>query len=316
MSYKFKLTLTILRLVARLPFGALYGLSDVCRPILQHVVRYRRKVVRKNLKRAYPEKSVAERREIERRFYGHLCDLAVEIVKLLHVSPEEMRRRVEVRDAGLVEQAAHDGQSVVLLLGHYGNWEWAQEASRYYRMPQLTGEIYHPLSSPVAEAIMHRIRSRYSTLLIPQKKALRTLLGLHAERTRCIVAFISDQRPRRSSLNHWTAFLRQDTPFMSGAEDIGRHTESRFLYLDIKKPSRGHYILTFRELHPEPDGRPYPCMRRYLKMLESTIDHAPEYWLWSHDLWKLNRPQRLRLKDKQAEKALPTLTNEPNDIMQ
>lgn len=56
-------------LLALLPFRALYILSDGVCFLMRHVVHYRRKVVRKNLKNSFPEKSEAELREIEREFY-------------------------------------------------------------------------------------------------------------------------------------------------------------------------------------------------------------------------------------------------------
>ena len=77
-------------LLALLPFRALYILSDGVCFLMRHVVHYRRKVVRKNLKNSFPEKSEAELREIEREFYRYICDYMLEEIKMMRMSFEDL----------------------------------------------------------------------------------------------------------------------------------------------------------------------------------------------------------------------------------
>ena len=189
------LAIALLRLLARLPLRLLYVVSDIAFILIYKVIRYRRKVVRGNLRMAFPEKTDTERRDIEHRFYHQLCDVMVETVKLLHISDEEMLHRVTVEGAHLIEEAATRGQPVFLLLGHCGNWEWAQEIKRHISQPEVCGEIYRPLASPVGDAVMRAVRSRYSTLLIPQSKAVRTIIRMKQEHPSYLIGFIADQRP-------------------------------------------------------------------------------------------------------------------------
>ena len=87
-------------LLALLPFRALYILSDGVCFLMRHVVHYRRKVVRKNLKNSFPEKSEAELREIEREFYRYICDYMLEEIKMMRMSFEDLSRRVHGIGAG------------------------------------------------------------------------------------------------------------------------------------------------------------------------------------------------------------------------
>ena len=64
----------LLHIIALLPLGVLYVISDCIFVILFHIVRYRRKVVGNNLRESFPEKSDAELSKIECRFYHFLCD--------------------------------------------------------------------------------------------------------------------------------------------------------------------------------------------------------------------------------------------------
>ena len=166
-TLKYKLMRGMLKTFARLPLGALYILSDIACFVLYKVLKYRVDVVRRNLNRAFPEKSEAQLLKIEREFYRHLCDIFVETAKLAHISDSEMARRVHVEGAALVNDAIDRGRSVVLMLGHYGNWEWITYAARSFRPEATMCEIYHPLRDKVMDRIMLELRSRFGTENIP-----------------------------------------------------------------------------------------------------------------------------------------------------
>jgi len=288
-TIKTSIVLALLKLVARLPLTVLYVLSDVMCLLLQHIIHYREKVVYGNLSRSFPEKDEAEIKQIANNFYRHLCDCVVETVKLLHISKSTMRERVQFANMALLEKAGQDGRPVVLYIGHLGNWELVQEITEHLETISIIGEIYRPLANKVMNRVMSTIRSRYPAIQIPQKKAVRTILDLNTRYKTFLVGFVADQRPTRHSLKHWTVFLGQDTPYMVGAENIGRHIGAAFFYLHISKPSRGHYIMTIKEMVPTPAfiaSQQYPYTELYLSLLEENIKESPEIWLWSHNRWK------------------------------
>ena len=68
-----------------LPMWWHYFWSDVLCVLIYRVVRYRRKVVRRNLKASFPDKSEAELRKVEKDFYHYFCDLLVEAVKFISI---------------------------------------------------------------------------------------------------------------------------------------------------------------------------------------------------------------------------------------
>ena len=293
MKHKIILALSLgpLKLLARLPFRLLYGLSDGIAFLLEKVIRYRREVIVNNLRRSFPEKSACEIQQIVRRYYRHMGDLIVESVKLLHISDRQLEEHICVKQGELIERLAADGRSVIVFLGHYGNWEWVQEVTRHYSRPQLNAEIYRPIKDPVSNSIMSTIRSRFDTMLIPQKQAVRTLLRLNKEGRQFLVGFIADQRPNSKNLYHWTHFLNQDTAYATGGEEIGSHLNCHFVYLDVEKPSRGHYVMTFHEMKPskEYEGQANPYTLLFLRLMEQTIRREPAYWLWSHNRWEFDR---------------------------
>lgn len=105
-------------------FRALYALSDGLYFLMRHVVHYRKKVVRRNLRNSFPEKSETELMEIERKFYHYICDYMLEEVKMLRMSFEELCRRMKYdnKEEYLAMIEKHGG--IVLLIPHYANFEW------------------------------------------------------------------------------------------------------------------------------------------------------------------------------------------------
>ncbi len=86
-------------------------------------------MVRINLENAFPEKSQAERLEIEKKYYRHLCDLFVEMYRMWHMSAREIRERCVFTNPEVIQRYFEQGRSVVVVLGHYGNWEWILRTS-------------------------------------------------------------------------------------------------------------------------------------------------------------------------------------------
>lgn len=286
----YKILIGILTLLAYLPLNILYIFSDFIFFIVYYIVGYRRGTVKHNLNLIFGKSNPEAIPRIEKAYYHHMCDCIVETVKLLHISDEEIDRRVDVTNGAYIDEIVNSGHSVVLLLGHYGNWEWVQAIIHHFKAPGLAGQIYRPLHNPVMDQIMLKIRSRFGLECIPQQKAVRKILEAEHSGKKFVIGFISDQRPTTKVLHNWTDFLGQDTPYFVGGESIGTKVDAAFVYLDVCKLKRGYYRMTFQPIVVDPnDNEENPYTRKYMKMLEETILKAPEYWLWSHKRWKRSR---------------------------
>lgn len=274
-----------MRLLSSLPLRFLYVLSDVAYPIVYYIIRYRRRLVRENLTAAFPEKGKKEIVGIEKAFYRNLCDTFLEAFKLLSISDEEMLRRVEVLNCQLPESIAARGQNVFMLLGHMGCWEWYQEVCVRYKAPRRGAEIFKQIKNPYFASLMQEIRSRWNTTQVEAGQTVRTLLHWAAQGETFLCGFITDQR--LEGIKDWTIFLQQPTSVTPGAEELAKKVGAQLVYLDVEKPQRGHYRLTFRELDvpQEYSRRPYPLSLTFFHMLEQNIRRQPELWLWSHNRW-------------------------------
>ena len=147
-------------LLSLLPFWALYVLSDGIYLIIYRLVGYRKKVVRKNLSTAFPEKSEEERLVIEKKFYHWLCDYFLEAIKLLSISRKSLDKRFVLTNPEVIIDCFKEGQSVATILGHYCNWEWLSCVGKDYENDKWrVGLVYHPLYNKAADRLWQKIRS-------------------------------------------------------------------------------------------------------------------------------------------------------------
>jgi KDO2-lipid IV(A) lauroyltransferase len=273
--------------ISLLPFCVLYCLSDFIYLIIYKVVGYRKKVVRRNIASSFPEKTTAEHREIERRFYHWLCDYFVESLKLLSISRKELDRRFIITNPELITDTFEGGQSVAAILGHYCNWEWLTCVGKDFNNPKYkVGLVYHPLYNHAMDEVFRKLRSHVGGVPIPKQDTLRYLLNYKREGIYSIFGYISDQAPKWENIHLWLPFLHHDTPVFTGGERIMRKMNNAVVYVEMTRPKRGYYTCTYRLITKDPNSMPdYEVTKIFFGMLEETIKKKPEYYLWSHNRW-------------------------------
>ncbi|MEQ8423972.1 MAG: lipid A biosynthesis acyltransferase, partial [Cyclobacteriaceae bacterium] len=122
----------LLRALSRLPFPVLFLLSDLLFFLAYHIVRYRRWVVYRNIHNSFPDMSESEMLKIERVFYRNLCDYIVETLKLLTITPEELKRRMFYKNPEVIQQCKDENTSALFLASHQFNWEWMIAAANLW----------------------------------------------------------------------------------------------------------------------------------------------------------------------------------------
>lgn len=290
MADKIKLALLTLALkaVAIWPYGVLHTFSALVYPLVYHVVRYRRKVVRGNLHGAFPDKTEKEIVKIEKDFYRHFCDYVFETLKLMHISDEQMRQHMRFTNPEVIEQLRTDGRPIFLYLGHQCNWEYVISITMWTHPSLKAVQVYHPLTSKSMDRLMYRLRSRFNSVGVAQKQTLRAVLTMLKEGQQLVLGLIADQRPSRNAEPVWMEFLNQDTPIITGGEVMGRKLDAHFVYGSMRCVRRGYYELTFYPIVPVEDEE-YGYSKQYMRMLEKDIIAQPHMWLWTHKRWSMKR---------------------------
>src|SRR6478735_6420346 len=230
--------LFFLKFVARLPDRALYFLADILAVILFYLARYRRATVDENISRAFPEKSAADHIRIARDFYRHISDVAIEILMLSRMTPEQLLQRVDIVGLEYLHTCIKKNQSVILLSAHQGNWEWMLAAVASAISCPLDA-LYRPLHNLEMDKFFMAIRIRFGASMIPAEKAARVILRLRNE----VRAFgiLGDQNPRKKDDKYWATLMGVKTPVVIGPERIAKLTGYPLFYVATKRIARGQY---------------------------------------------------------------------------
>lgn len=293
----------LLWLLSRLPMRVLYAISDLFFLPVFYLIRYRRKLVQRQLADSFPKKTDAERRQIEKRFYHFLCDLVVEYIKLISITPEEMKRRVQFPGLDKAAQMAEaDGKSFCFFyLGHYCNWEWLASYALWTAPGWKSSQIYHPLKNRVIDRFILGLRTKFGGRCVPMKDTLRHILTTRRNKEKEFMAFIADQSPKWEAMHHWTDFLHHPTSFFIGTEKIGKQVDAAIFYVQVTRPKRGYYAGTVIPVTQTPQEHPdYDITDRYAQLLEEQIRQCPELWLWTHNRWKRTRQEWENRKERTA----------------
>ena len=272
------------------PYWLVYLKSDLLYLVIYHVFRYRRKVVRQNLLRSFPEKEIKEIKAIERHFYQNLCDQIEESPKMLRMGPKGYKNRVVISNPEVIPALYEKEKSVFYAIPHSGNWEWFGKM-----MPDLSPHnclaVYKMVKNPVFEQLMLYMRTKDCNLeMIESDTAMRRLLQLRNQK--CAVLMVADQTPHGLDSDYWTEFLHQDTCWFTGLERIAKMLDYAVVFVDMKRVGRGRYEVKLCPIcdNPKETEKGY-IMEQYVREVERFIQEQPDNWLWSHRRWKHQRNQ-------------------------
>ncbi len=280
--------LFIIKQIGFLPFWFIYILSDIFCFIIR-TIGYRKKLVYKNLRNSFPEKSEKEIKTIANKFYHSLSDAFFETFKLYRMDEKQLRKRVSVKNSELLDRYYDEGKDVFAIMAHYATWEWVPSINLFIK--SNGSAIYHPLKSKPYDEFMLKLRSKWGSFNFPMKTSFRSMMQMKRDGTRFTLGFIADQSPSRLNVQYQTMFLNQMTPVHLGAEKMAVKTNDPVVFIRLDKIKRGHYCIVVEPLVENPkDCKEYEITEIHVKHLEKIIREKPEYWLWTHNRWKHSDP--------------------------
>ncbi|MCC5927987.1 MAG: lysophospholipid acyltransferase family protein [Cyclobacteriaceae bacterium] len=275
-----------IRLLSKLPLSILYYLSEVVYIFLFYLTAYRKKVVKENLRNSFPDKNTDEIDQIAKKFYRHLAQIIVEIIKTPTIEFEEIKQRVDASGMEKIIEEINNGSSPIVLTSHQGNWEWI--------LAYCGISVSHPIDA-VYQKIKNRginkffldLRSRFGAYPIEKRSLVKEVVK--RKNILRYIAIISDQTPRFVDKAYWKTFLNQDTPFFEGPFKIAKMMQLPVYYISMHRLKTGRYKLTMKLLGRPPYTSDNQLIDKYITQLEEDIIAQPETWLWSHKRWKYKK---------------------------
>jgi KDO2-lipid IV(A) lauroyltransferase len=275
----------LLWLISILPFPLLYLFSDFVYLLVYYIIGYRRKTVRENLAMAFPNLTKNERANIEKKFYHHMCDMFLEMIKTMSISEAEMDKRFKFTNLEVYTDLEKENKSIAIMLAHYASYEWVISMNKYVAFPGYA--IYKKIANPHFDKLVRNIRSKFKAYLITTKETIPAIQENEKNGIKAIYGFASDQSPKASRAFHWANFMNIKTPVHTGAEMLAKKFDMNVIFLKVKKVKRGCYEASFELLSKDVRHVPdYNITDDFLSRVEKQIYEAPEYYLWTHKRWK------------------------------
>ena len=284
-----------------LPLQVLYVFTDIFYLLLITCIPYRKSVIQGNIDRSFPMKSEKEKTKIRRQFYRHFTDLLAEGVKNLSISKKELLKRFEVENPEIMKDLHSKGKDVILVSGHYNNWEWLITAQTLLFKHKAFG-IGMPLTSRFWDSKINERRERFG-LKVVNAANYRNALKSNTTSPKVILT-LADQSPGDANKSYWLNFLNQKTPVLFGTEMMAHEFNCAVVFFATEKIKRGHYRMKLSLISDEPKEMAWgQITEAHTSRLEQEIVRHPQYWLWSHKRWKRDVPNNLeQLKLEQNEK--------------
>jgi KDO2-lipid IV(A) lauroyltransferase len=279
----------LLHALTRVPLSVLYGLGWVAYFLSFEVLRWRRDLARANLQGAFPEKGDAEIDQLLRQSYRNLGIMIAEAIHGFGATREDILERVQMENPELPLRYVQAGQSIVLLAGHFCNWEWLLSGTAA-RLGVPIDAVYKPQRSKAVDRFLREARGRFGSNPIPVKSFLHEVI--RRRRHARAYALVADQTPMRQEDKHWTMFLHRDTAFYTGAGKIARILRAPVIFVAMHRTAQGHYTARFELLARPPygHGSEGAVIEAYARALEAEIRTSPADWLWVHRKWKYPKP--------------------------
>lgn len=270
-----------------MPFPVIYGLSNFVAFVLHRLAGYRLKVIRSNLRVAFPEMPEAELKKVISAFYRNLADLLVESIKGFSLSEKQIRKRFIVKNPEILVPYYERNKSVIAVTGHTGNWEWGILAAPLCTELTCVG-LYKPLTNKRMDHYIKSNRCRNGSHLT---SIYVTALSFERYINKSsLIMMVSDQSPSNLRKSYWVDFFGRETACLHGAEKYARLYDLPVFYFNVHRFKRGHYEVEFFPVtEVAKEAAEGEITRRYMQLLEEYIRRNPASWLWSHRRWKHSR---------------------------
>jgi Kdo2-lipid IVA lauroyltransferase/acyltransferase len=303
---QYKFVVIVLRALGmcayRLPVRLCRMLGLVIGDIFRIVSPSRRRIAEENLQAAFPDAEPAWRQAVARLSYHNLGITLIELLTFPYITPNEARAALEMRGMEEVEQVLKRGTGVLLLSGHYGNWELLGFTFPLY-LNTATSIIIAEQPNKIAAMYLDWYRRRTGNRTIPIQNSARTIVKrlLSGE----AIALLADQAAPPEHAVFVPFFGRLAATYPAPARLALQYDIPMFAAF-AERLENGQYCASIRRI-PHEDLRYTPegiteLTKRHVQALEEAIRKHPELWAWQHKRWKYAPPKTSVLKSSVSDK--------------
>ena len=252
--------------------------------MVYHIVGYRKSIVSANLSLVFPNKSLTERNAIMVKFYRHMCDMFLEMVKTFDLSKEDIKERYKVLNIEVLQEI-EKSKSILIVCSHYANWEWNVSINNYVNSKGYA--VYQKIGNKYFDQLIKKMRAKWNTTPITQSETVKVVVRNEQMGIKATYGMVSDQSPQVHRAQYWSEFMGIKVPIYNGAETLARKLDLAVVFLKVSKVKRGYYSAEFIPITLSgKTTAPNFITDRFLRETENQIRERPQYYLWTHKRWK------------------------------
>lgn len=266
---------------------------------LYYVFPYRVHVIRKNIEQVYGDSlDTGEKKHLIQAFYSHVLRSIRELVSLFFLNEKQLAQKVEVRGYEHMLNVAAEGRGVLVLTGHFGNWEFAPLGG-ILNFDQFKGHFHfirRKLDNVLVERLMFARYQNKGLHVIPKKDSLNQVVEV-LEQNHAVV-FVLDQHASLVNRDGIAVeFFGKKAGTYRSLASLSRHTGVPVVPAASYRLPSGKHVLEFYPPIPWTEYSStqealYHNTRKYNQAIEQIILAHPEQWSWFHKRWKL-KPEQL-----------------------
>jgi KDO2-lipid IV(A) lauroyltransferase len=278
-------------LVSFLPRPVSYAIGHVGTWLAWRLMPDTRLAVADNLRALFPLESALQ---LERRALTTLRSYArdvIDFLRALETPPADAHRLFEARprDLDLFNGLLADGRGLILVTGHYGNWEVGSVFMRHVFGTGLTIVAMAEANDDV-NRIRRKMRERLGTETIEVRKSFDTALQIRRRLAENgIVAMLMDRHLGRDRVD--VEFLGRRAGFLSAPAVMGYLTGAPLVPCFIERLGPGRFsvqpgtpIVVSRDVKREQAIQ--EATQQFAAELERRVRQHPEQWYHFYRYWK------------------------------
>jgi KDO2-lipid IV(A) lauroyltransferase len=277
-----------------LPDAVSRGLGTLIGLTFYAADRGHRRLTVRQLRAAFPTRSLRECRAIARATFAHFGRLLVALLRFSTLGEAEMRKRVEFEGDERMQAALARGKGAILVTGHFGFWE-IQGIAHALALPPMS-VLARPLDNPYLHALLERTRCATGNHVIYRQGAVRRVLRALAANE--VVGILIDQHIQQADAV-MVDFFNRPAATTSAVATLALRTGAPLVPGFALPLPDGRYRVVYE--HPvEPPGADSPdpvreLTQRCTDVLEMYVRRHPQLWLWMHRRWRDPDPEGRRV---------------------
>lgn len=262
--------------------------------LFYYLLPYRRKVIQSNIDQVFADSlSSAAKLHLIKAYYSHLASSIKEAFQMRYISKEKLKDSVEVKGEEWLFKMAEKNQGILILTGHFGNWEFAPIGG-IMNFEDFKGRFHFIRKSIGAKWLEKILFKRYYEAglnVIPMKNSLGKVCDALEENH--AVVFVMDQHAiidNRDGLA--VEFFGKKAGTYRSLATIARHYQASVVPAAGYRKANGQHVLEFFppipwQEHEDRKTALYQNTLAYNQALEQLVLAHPEQWHWLHKRWKL-----------------------------